>query len=177
MRAAHSPAQPGLCSQPVQFHRQPPDLPVQPLGLAQTLGLVRPALGLKERRRPLQDLFLPLPDLRRMNPVRLPDLVDGLDPPDRLQPDLRPGRPGVAPTLSVWARIRCRVGKAIACPPGGAPNPLNDGHATLCPSFYDEHRSGGDQRILSQSLCLAHPLCLLRSGGKLKLLSGFRGPL
>jgi hypothetical protein len=50
-----------------------------------------------------------------------------------------------------WARIRCRVGKAIACPPGGAPNPLNDGHAALCPS-YDEHRSGGDQRILSQHL-------------------------
>ena len=52
--------------------------------------------------------------------------------------------------ITDWARIRCRVGEAIACPLGGAPNSLNHGHATLCPS-YDEHRSGGDQRILSQS--------------------------
>jgi hypothetical protein len=46
---------------------------------------LRPPLRFKQRRGTLLDLVLPLPNQNRMNPVFLPDLVDRLRTPYRLQ--------------------------------------------------------------------------------------------
>ena len=75
--------------QPIPFDLQPPDLAIERVRISWTVRLSWPALGREQALCPIMDLALPLADLDRMHPMLLPDLVDRLDPTDRLQADLR----------------------------------------------------------------------------------------
>ncbi len=73
---------------PVQLHLQAAHLAVEPIRRVLLRCRFRTTLALKARPCLLNDCLLPLADLHRVNPVGLTHLVDGLDPMDRLTPDL-----------------------------------------------------------------------------------------
>jgi hypothetical protein len=75
---------PSIFFEPVQLHRQLPDLLVE---LRDHLPLVhfRPPRRLEQLRQPLPNDTLPLRHLHRMDLVISGDLAHGLDPDQRLQ--------------------------------------------------------------------------------------------